>query len=160
MIFTLGLRDGFRGCFRLFVLSYSVYAQIYIEWLSSEAFRPTEEMGGNKILSHLSVQICVPNFSSSGYEHSAVWVRQRRWVSCKVFFYFLTKCRPCVTIPPLKLSKETLKGTKSNCNSRRSLSDFGNFPFWSLIFISSQIGIAVHFVAKGCYSQLCCNLFM
>lgn len=81
-------------------------------------------------------------------------------VSCKVFFYFLTKCRPCVTIPPLKLSKETLKGTKSNCNSRRSLSDFGNFPFWSLIFISSQIGIAVHFVAKGCYSQLCCNLFM
>lgn len=116
--------------------------------------------GGNKILSHLSVQICVPNFSSSGYEHSAVWVRQRRWVSCKVFFYFLTKCRPCVTIPPLKLSKETLKGTKSNCNSRRSLSDFGNFPFWSLIFIFSQIGIAVHFVAKGCYSQLCCNLFM
>lgn len=57
MIFTLGLKDGFRGCFRLFVLSYSVYVQIYIEWLSSEAFLPTEGMAEQNPQSSFSANL-------------------------------------------------------------------------------------------------------
>lgn len=50
-----------NDCFRLFVLSYSVYVQIYIEWLSSEAFLPTEGMGEQNPQSSFSANL-LPKF--------------------------------------------------------------------------------------------------